>query len=120
MIFRMQIIVTAAQFAAFLEQHVRLRGVYQRLPAPVFDIASSGTGVFKANSRPYARARLRLEADGHAVAINSPLLKTSLRSPDELERFDGQLVELIGVIGVLASDQQPFVQLEGDVIEVSV
>ena len=118
MIFRMQIVVTAAQFSAFLEQRVRLHGVYQRLPALVFDIASSGTGVFKTNSRPFAPARLRLEADGYVVAINSPLLKTSLRSPDELERFDKQLVELIGVIGVLASDQQPFVRLEGDVIAI--
>ena len=118
MLSRMQIVMAAAQFVESLEQRVRLRGVYQRLPAPVFDISSSGTGVFKSNSRPYAPARLLLEADGYAVAINSPLLKTSLRSPDELERFDGQLVELIGVIGVLASDQQPFVQLEGHLTEI--
>ena len=113
----MQTVVATAQFVELLEQRVRLRGIYQRLPASVFDIRSSGTVDWKPSSRPYAPALLLLEADGYAVAINSPLLKTSLRSPDELERFDGQLVELIGVIGVLAADQQPFVQLEGNVIE---
>ena len=114
----MQTVIAAGQFLALLEQRVKLRGVYQRLPAPVFDQSSSGTGDWQPSSRPYAPALLLLEADGYAVAINSPLLKTSLRSPNELERFDRQLVELVGVIGLLATDQSGFVQLEGAVIEV--
>ena len=114
----MQTVVAAAQFVELLEQRVRLRGVYQRLPAPVLDASSSGASDWQPRSRPYAPALLLLEADGYAVAIDSPLLKTSLRSPDELERFDGQSIELIGVIGLLLTDRQSFVQLEGNVLEV--
>lgn len=105
------IVRTQADLQRLSGQRVILWGRYQRQPTPLSDPATGDppdeslnsvirpeTGIpgFEPGKRPRGFANIVLE-DGWAVPI-SPGNKISLRSPEELETYDNQFVEVVGFV----------------------
>jgi hypothetical protein len=81
-----------------LPQRVRLSGQYvvtRRKPDPM----STGIPGFKGD---YLTVQIILQ-DGTAIALESPLIKQSLRSEQEVKQYDLKSVEVIGRLEILPS-----------------
>lgn len=76
-------------------QRVVVLGRYRALKeAP--PTGPTGVEGFKPGPRPYGRAVI--EIAGGQLIVNPPMSKTSMRSPDELEDYSGQLVRVVGTV----------------------
>ncbi|NJK41495.1 MAG: hypothetical protein HC934_09360 [Acaryochloridaceae cyanobacterium SU_2_1] len=97
----LRIVQNRADLMRSPQQRVRLVGQYvvtRRKPDPM----STGIPGFKGD---YLTVQIVLQ-DGTAIALNSPLIKQSLRSAEEVKQYEGQLVEVTGRLESLPSPRK--------------
>ncbi|MBD2327119.1 hypothetical protein [Alkalinema sp. FACHB-956] len=92
---------TRAEVEQYQQQRVKLIGQYiatRRKPNPM----NTGIVGFKGD---YITAKIMLQ-DGTDIAINSPMLKQSLRSEKEAQQYDQKQVEVIGRLEMLENSTE--------------